>query len=159
MPKSKRRKLLFILLSFILLLFLTAVAFIFFRVDNSVTWKAPGSSFQNRNAILRIDETSITADSLTGYINSLIKKVKVHGLAVSIINNNELVYQNYFGSRNVKNSEPLTPGSLFYGASLSKTIFADVVLQLAGENKIQLDTPLYRYLKQPGKNMYNLPTW
>ena len=149
MPKSKRRKLLFILLSFILLLFLTAVAFIFFRVDNSVTWKAPGSSFQNRNAILRIDETSITADSLTGYINSLIKKVKVHGLAVSIINNNELVYQNYFGSRNVKNSEPLTPGSLFYGASLSKTIFADVVLQLAGENKIQLDTPLYRYLKQP----------
>src|SRR5687767_9657419 len=134
MAKRKRKKILFILFSSVLLLLLVAIAFIYFRVDNSVTWKAP-PSFKNRNIISRIDGTSITADSLTGYINSLITKVKVHGLAVSIINNNQLVYQNYFGFRNAKKSEPLTPGALFYGASLSKTIFADVVMQLVEENR------------------------
>jgi serine-type D-Ala-D-Ala carboxypeptidase/endopeptidase len=155
MATRKRKRLLLILLSCILLLFLVAFAFIYFRVDNSVTWKAPSSSFKNRNTVLRIDGTSIGADSLTDYINSLITKVKVHGLAVSIINNNELVYQNYFGFRNAKKSEPLTPGSLFYGASLSKTIFADVVMQLVEENRIHPDTPLYKYLKQP---LYNYKT-
>ena len=148
MATGKRKKLLFILLSFILLLFLAAIAFIYFRVDNNVTWKAP-PSFKNRNTVSKIDGTSIASDSLTAYINSLVKKVKVHGLAVSIINNNELVYQHYFGFGNAKKSEPLTPGSLFYGASLSKTIFADVVMQLVEENKINLDTPLYKYLKEP----------
>jgi len=145
----KRKKILFILFFSVLLLFLVAFAFIYFRVDNSVTWRAPTSSFKNRNTVSRIDGTSIATDSLTGYIRALITKVQVHGLAVSIINNNELVYQNYFGFRNVKKSEPLTPGTLFYGASLSKTIFADVVMQLVEENKINPDTPLYKYLKQP----------
>src|SRR5687768_2866064 len=149
MAKRKRKKILFILFSSVLLLLLIVATFIYFRVDNSVTWKAPPSSFKNKNTLSRIDGTSITADSLTGYINTLITKVKVHGLAVSIINNNQLVYQNYFGFRNAKKSEPLTPGVLFYGASLSKTIFADVVMQLVEENRINLDAPLYKYLKQP----------
>lgn len=149
MTRNKRKKILFILLSFLLLLFFAAAAFIYLGVDNSITWKAPSSSFKNNNTISRIDGTSISADSLTAYINSLITKVKVHGLAVSIINNNELVYQNYFGFSNAKKSESLTPGILFYGASLSKTVFADAVMQLVEENKIHLDTPLYKYLKQP----------
>jgi CubicO group peptidase (beta-lactamase class C family) len=129
-------------------LFLATAAFIYFRVDNSVTWKAP-SSFKSKGTVSRIDGTSIASDSLTAYINSLITKVKVHGLAVSVINNNELVYQNYFGFSNAKKPETLTPGSLFYGASLSKTVFADVVMQLVEEKKINLDTPLYKYVKEP----------
>jgi CubicO group peptidase (beta-lactamase class C family) len=130
MVMRKRRKFLLILFSSVLLLFLAAFAFIYFRVENSVTWKAPPSLFKNRDTISRIDGTSIATDSLTAYINSLITKVKVHGLAVSIINNSELVYQNYFGFKNAKKSEPLNPGAVFYGASLSKTLFADVVMQL-----------------------------
>jgi CubicO group peptidase (beta-lactamase class C family) len=38
---------------------------------------------------------------------------------------------------------------IWYGASLSKTIFADVVLQLVEEGVLDLDTPLYTYLKEP----------
>ncbi len=97
----------------------------------------------------RIDGTSMQADSLTQKIIQLATAAKVTGLAVSIFNNNEVVYQKAFGYKNFEKKDTLTTSTVFYGASLSKMAFAYIVMQLVEEGVLHLDTPLQRYLKQP----------
>jgi len=128
---------------------LVVAIYIYFRVDDSLEIQEDVNLFKNDPAILRLDHARLTSDSLTAFITALMKKAHVHGLAVSIINQNKLIYQTFFGLNNNRTGERLRPGTLFYGASFSKTVFADVVLQLAEEKVIHLDTPLYSYLKEP----------
>jgi CubicO group peptidase (beta-lactamase class C family) len=46
-----------------------------------------------------------------------------------------------YGIRNAK-GDPLTPDTIMYGASLTKTVFAYTVMQLVDQGKIKLDTPI-----------------
>jgi CubicO group peptidase (beta-lactamase class C family) len=124
-------------------------AFAYFRIDNRVDITASVPEFENVKPIERLDSIVIEADSMTAYLSKLTEQNNVHGLGISIINNHRLVYQRYFGWRNKQAGERFSPGSIWYGASLSKTIFADVVLQLVEEGLLDLDTPLYTYLKEP----------
>ena len=146
---KKRNKWILIIACSLVGVFLTLAVFLYYRVDDSLEVHGQTSLFKNKQDIQRLDHTRLTSDSLTAFIASLMKKAHVHGLAVSIINDNTLIYQRLFGVKNNSTGEELTPGTLFYGASFSKTIFADVVLQLAEEKVIHLDTPLSTYLKEP----------
>lgn len=130
-------------------LFTLFLALTYFSVDNRVDLGERVSEFKNVKPIKRLDSIVIQPDSLTAYVASLMERANVHGLAISIINNHQLVYQGYFGSRNRQKNETFTPGVIWYGASLSKTIFADIVLQLVEGKVLDLDTPLYKYLKNP----------
>jgi serine-type D-Ala-D-Ala carboxypeptidase/endopeptidase len=135
--------------SFFLVLILSLIAFIYFSVDNNLEKQPNPSPFKNQKIIKRLDHSEIISDSLSGFITALMRKANVHGLAVSIFNNNELVYQKLFGFKSRDEGELLVPGTVFYGASFSKTILADIVVQLAEAKVIHLDTPLYTYLKHP----------
>jgi CubicO group peptidase (beta-lactamase class C family) len=146
----RRAKKIFIrVFSVFLILILALITFIYFSVDNSLEKQPTPVTFKNQPIIKRVDDSEITSDSLSGYITSLMKKARVHGLAISILNNNEPVYQKLFGFKNAQERKSLIPGTIFYGASLSKPIFADIVVQLAAAKVLHLDTPLYRYLKHP----------
>lgn len=103
----------------------------------------------NKIRIKRIDDSSIEAITLTKKIEELTKTAKVSGIAISIFNNNKPIYQNAFGSKNVRLKDTLDINTVFYGASLSKMVFAHLVMQLAEEGIIDLDTPVQHYLKQP----------
>jgi CubicO group peptidase (beta-lactamase class C family) len=74
---------------------------------------------------------------------------QVHGLAVAVFNQNQPVYQKTFGYKNTVTKEPLTPTTNIYGASLSKAVFAVLVMKLVEEGKLDLDKPLQSYLPQP----------
>jgi D-alanyl-D-alanine-carboxypeptidase/D-alanyl-D-alanine-endopeptidase len=136
------------LIAGVLFLFLILLAFNYYRIDNRVDLE-PVAEFENRGAIMRLDSVLLQPDSITLLVNALMQSAHVHGMAISIVNNYQPVYQQYFGWKNKKKNERFSPGTIMYGASLSKTIFADIVLQLVEENVLTLDTPLYRYLKHP----------
>jgi serine-type D-Ala-D-Ala carboxypeptidase/endopeptidase len=136
----------------IAVLVMTLISFIainYLRIDNRVQLENEVERFNNTKRILRLDSTIVAADSITSYIEDLTTRANVHGLAISIINNNQLVYQKYFGVRNKQTDERFEPGTIWYGASLSKTILADVAVQLHEAGILHLDTPLFRYLKHP----------
>ncbi|ASO06420.1 serine hydrolase [Arenibacter algicola] len=101
------------------------------------------------NNIIRLDGTKISKDSLTRKIDLLMENANVTGLAISIFNNNEVIYQEAFGYKNADTKDSLSVNSIFYGASLSKAVFAILIMQLAEEGKIDLDTPLQDYLDRP----------
>ena len=103
----------------------------------------------NQDTIKKIDGSSIELKTLTEKIEAITKEAKVAGLAIAVFNNNEVVYQNAFGCKNAKLKDTLGINTVFYGASLSKMVFAHLVMQLVENSIINLDTPLQNYLKQP----------
>jgi D-alanyl-D-alanine-carboxypeptidase/D-alanyl-D-alanine-endopeptidase len=133
----------------LIFILLILFAFVYFSFDDRIEIETSVSPFKNEHPIIRLDSSTLPPDSLTYFVTALMAKVNVHGIGISVINNNNLVYQQYFGYKNKQKGETFVPGTIFYGASFSKTIFADVVLQLIAENVIQLDTPLYKYLHKP----------
>lgn len=99
--------------------------------------------------IMRIDGSAISADSLDSKINYLMKQAHVTGIAISIFNNNKPVYSKAYGYSNAITRTPLKDNSILLSASFSKVVFSYIVLQLVSERRIDLDTPLVKYLNRP----------
>ena len=101
---------------------------------------------KSNDDINRLDGSAIAADSLDSKIHSLAKNAEVHGMAVSVFNNNKMRFSKTFGHRNQVEGLPLNDSTNMYGASLSKAVFGVLVMQLVEEELISLDTPLETYL-------------
>jgi hypothetical protein len=70
------------------------------------------------------------------------------GMAVAVIDHGAVGYVHAYGIRNAK-GDPLTPDTVMYGASLTKTVFAYTVMQLVDQGRLKLDTPLKDDLDKP----------
>ena len=99
--------------------------------------------------ITRLDDSKISSAELDNKIQQLMKDGNVHGLAISVFNKNKPVYKKVFGYKRFDTKEPLQTNTNFYGASLSKAVFAVLVMKMVEEKVIELDKPLESYLPQP----------
>jgi len=109
--------------------------------------------------IARIDGTKISADSLNHYLPELMRKAKVPGLAIAIFNQDHTVYKKTFGYSNAPKKTLLKPTTNIYGASLSKSVFAVLVMKLVEQGKLDLDKPLQEYLPEPVYEYMHLKRW
>ena len=107
------------------------------------------SSFVFAQSIIRLDDSRVTAQELDSKIFQLMKEASVTGMAVSIFNDGKPVYHKVFGYKNSATKDPLQTNTNFYGASLSKAVFAVMVMKLVEEKIISLDKPLQDYLPKP----------
>lgn len=102
-----------------------------------------------RSIIYRIDGSSIDTLILHRKITSLMDSADVTGLAITILNKNQIVFRKTFGYANNKKKASLQINHSFYAASLSKAVFGYLVAILANEGVIDLDKPLQHYLEYP----------
>lgn len=79
---------------------------------------------------------------------TLMQREQVQGLALAIIDNGAVTQVSAYGIRNAAR-DPLTTQTIMYGASLTKTAFAYLVLQLVDEGRLALDMPLADLLPRP----------
>lgn len=100
-------------------------------------------------SIKRIDNSTVTIDNLDANFKRLQKAGAVHGLTVSIVTKDSVLFQKAYGSGNLKEKLPLQMSNNFYAASLSKPVFAFVVMKLVDAGVIDLDKPLVEYLEKP----------
>ena len=106
-------------------------------------------SAAHAQAIQRLDGSRISAATLDKTIERLTKAANVQGIGVSVFNNGKTVYKKTFGYRRLDTREPLQTGTNIYGASLSKAVFAVLVMKLVEEGVLDLDKPLQSYLDKP----------
>jgi D-alanyl-D-alanine-carboxypeptidase/D-alanyl-D-alanine-endopeptidase len=99
--------------------------------------------------VRRLDGMTIAAAALTERIEALRRAAHVQGLTVTVFNDARAVYSHAFGFANQPQGVPLRPDTELYGASLSKPVFAVLVMKLVERGVIDLDTPLQDYVKQP----------
>ncbi|MBV9758924.1 MAG: beta-lactamase family protein [Acidobacteriaceae bacterium] len=89
-----------------------------------------------------------TGASIDRQVGQLMTRAHAQGMAVAVIDHGKVAYVQAYGIRNAK-GDPLTPDTVMYGASLTKTVFAYTVLQLVDQGKLKLDTPIETYLDKP----------
>jgi CubicO group peptidase (beta-lactamase class C family) len=82
-------------------------------------------------------------------IAKAMKKADVAGLCVAIINDSRVVYTNAFGDRDRKSGLAFNEETVTGAASLSKTVFAYLVVLLMEDGIIDPDKPLHEYLPRP----------
>lgn len=66
-------------------------------------------------------------------------------IAIAVIDHGRVVYVRPYGVR-TPSGAPLQTSSILYGASLTKAVFAYLVMQLVDERRLDLDTPISKYL-------------
>lgn len=72
----------------------------------------------------------------------------IPGIAVGVIKNNQIQYQNCFGVSNVVTQDPITPHTYFHIASISKSITAIAIFKLIEARHITLKTPVVHILPE-----------
>lgn len=70
------------------------------------------------------------------------------GIALAVIEDGEVVHVASYGERNAA-GEPLETDTIMYGASLTKAVFAYMVMQMVDEGLIDLDRPIDEMLARP----------
>ena len=99
--------------------------------------------------VTRLDDSKISSAELDNKVQQLVKDGNVQGLAITVFNKNKPVYKKVFGYKRFDTKERLQTNTNFYGASLSKAVFAVLVMKMVEEKVIELDKPLESYLPQP----------
>ena len=89
----------------------------------------------------------IKFDQLHKIIVKLMRKFKVPGLAISILENYKIIYEKGFGARNLEENKPMTPNSLIGIGSISKSFTALLILQLRESGLLKLEDPVKKYLE------------
>jgi CubicO group peptidase (beta-lactamase class C family) len=89
------------------------------------------------------------APAIDSVARALMQREQVQGLALAVIDGGEIRHVAAYGWRNVEKQLPLTPQTVMYGASLTKTAVAHLVLQLVDEGRLSLDATTAMRLPKP----------
>jgi len=75
--------------------------------------------------------------------------LRVPGLAAAIVENGRVVWRRDIGLADLEKRVPVTEGTEFCIASVTKTMAAIVLLQMVHERRLRLDDPIARYTDEP----------
>lgn len=81
-------------------------------------------------------------------IEKEMKKFRVTGLSIALIDNQHIVWAQGFGYADKSNKIAATPETLYRAGSISKLFTATATMQLVEQNKIYIDRPLQAYLPE-----------
>lgn len=94
---------------------------------------------------LRFEDAPELKDLPARWKESLMR-VLAPGVAVAVIKDGKLYASATFGTRDSVTSLPVTPDTMFYIASITKTYVATAICVLVDQGKISLDDPVKKYL-------------
>ena len=69
----------------------------------------------------------------------------VPGAAIAVVDRGKLAWSRSFGVKNILTRDPVRDDTLFEAASMTKPVFAYVVMRLVDEKRLDLDKPLVAY--------------
>ncbi len=83
---------------------------------------------------------------LEGFILERMRKAKIPGLSIAIVDSGETVYTRGFGFSDLASGIQATPRTLYGIGSVTKSFTALAVMQLVEQGKIRLDDPVEKYV-------------
>ena len=97
----------------------------------------------------RVDRPPVSTAVLDTALPRIMREAKVVGLDIAVVNGDTTVYDRVLGLRDREAGVPADTGTVFEAASLTKPLFAYLVMGLARDGVLDLDAPLVRYLEYP----------
>src|SRR5580658_8884326 len=97
-----------------------------------------------------VAQTTVATEKQWGEtVIGLMRKADIPGLSIAVIRDGKILWEGEFGQKNAIGNGvtdgPVLRDTLFSAASLSKPVFAYIVLRLVDRGVIDLDKPLYAY--------------
>lgn len=86
------------------------------------------------------------ANLVDDFIKKQMTFFEIPGASLAIIKNGRVVYSQVYGISNVQSGVPVTGKTLFEAGSITKSVFAFIVMRLVERNILKLDQPLYELL-------------
>lgn len=105
--------------------------------------------FGQTKVVTKLDGSKISKTEIDKTVTRLMDAANVQGLNLAILNNKKTVFLKSYGFRNKPDNALLDTSTIVYGASFSKAVFGYLVMKLVEEKIIDLDKPIYKYLKKP----------
>jgi CubicO group peptidase (beta-lactamase class C family) len=102
-----------------------------------------------QSSITRLDGSTFSASEIDATVIRLMNAAEVTGAGIAIFDHGKVAYLKAYGFRDKEKNLPLTIDSVMSAASISKSAFAYLVLELVDEGVIDLDKPVYEYLPKP----------
>ena len=90
-------------------------------------------------------ETSKASEKFATELAQLKEYFQIPGLAVSVVKDNEVVYEDYLGFSDYENKISLDSTHQFPIASLTKVFSGVLIMKLVEEGKLSLNTPVKKY--------------
>lgn len=117
--------------------------------DRDVRWAAYVALARiDREKINRVPEFAGVIEKLERLTPALMKEFQVPGVALSVIKNYELRWSKSFGVVAAQSLDAVNAKTMFEACSMSKPVFACLVLQLVEAGRLDLDKPLCDYLPE-----------
>lgn len=79
---------------------------------------------------------------------ALMKELNIPGVSVALIRNGAVAWTKGYGIKDVRTGEPVTNRTMFEACSMTKPLFAYIVMKLVEEKRLDLDRPLAGYLNE-----------
>ncbi|WP_447756120.1 serine hydrolase domain-containing protein [Sphingopyxis fribergensis] len=91
------------------------------------------------------DAAWIPSEELVRDLPRFMRIAGVPGAAIAVVDRGKLAWSRSFGVKNVLTRDPVREDTLFEAASMTKPVFAYVVMRLVDEKRLDLDKPLALY--------------
>ncbi len=92
---------------------------------------------------------NVSEAEIDSFITTWKNYFEIPAVSVVVIKNNKVFFDKTFGTKNNLTQESVDSRTLFEAASITKSVFATMVLRLAEREIIDLDKPLHEYLPFP----------
>ena len=109
---------------------------------------APGLA-QAAPAFTRPDGVRLSTARIEREATRLLAESRTPGLALALIQDGRVAFVGAYGLGRRAPDAPLKTTTVMYGASLTKALFATVVMELVDEGRLDLDRPLAGLLPKP----------
>ncbi|SHL67144.1 serine hydrolase domain-containing protein [Flavobacterium saccharophilum] len=91
-------------------------------------------------------ESKSTKDEIDHYIKNVIEINEIPGVALAVIKDGKVIYENYFGKANLEENKAVDKNTAFKIFSTTKLITGVGVFQLIETGKLSLEDPISKYL-------------
>src|SRR5438552_3645344 len=109
---------------------------------------ATSAAFPRRASSGREEKRAwIPPDAFLAMLPRFMDLVYLPGISIAVVDKDVVVWSRVVGSANGKTGRPLAENATFEAASMSKPIFAYVVMKLVDEKMLDLDRPLVEYFR------------
>jgi len=83
---------------------------------------------------------------IQSFIGHVMEEWNIPGMAVSVVKDSQVVFQQGFGLRNARENLKVTPKTVFAAASLTKSFTATALALLAERGRLDFEKPIREYL-------------
>ena len=86
--------------------------------------------------------------AIDDYLEQAVSTTKIPGVVALVIDNENVLYSAAFGNQNATAEIPMSMGTLFNIASMTKPVAATAIMMLVEEGKLDLDDPISKYVPE-----------